>query len=157
MSELILFVLVAWVVSALGKAVKHRAQRTDSPEGPFAAQDDGTPQRRQPIRPVDVDPPGRQTTMPIHWEGTESTPAVEPEPYMPNRPRPLAAWEEDPFSEAGQASARMDKHDAQQAARSEEGHASIIPGLDIKLDGDMLVKGVIFSEILTRKSARRLR
>ena len=146
MSELVLIVLVVWAFSALSRSAKKTQQAAKRRQDRPLQADDAPPAR--PLRPRDVDLPGQQTTMPTRWESLEDAPLPEPAAYetytplfadVPERPHERATREEAKRKETKDAAPKP----------------VAIPGLDLKIDGDALVKGVIFSEILNRRPPSR--
>lgn len=155
MDALVILVIIGWAVSALSKAAKRqnagRRPGQPGPEGPeHPSQEGAREESRRPIRPVEVDLPG-QTTMPIHWEGTvdqawpqtlaEGEGTLHRDPPL-LKPRVVANAVENPAK----------------VERLSDARPATIPGLDLAFDGDSLVKGVIYAEILSRRPAgRRIR
>lgn len=150
--ELIIIVLIGWVLSNLSRATKKTRQQQaagrDAPRTPEASRP--APEQR-PMRPRDVDLPG-QTTMPIHWEGTAAeTPRTIPEPDAALR----MFYNESPLTDYDAGAGRSDN--APSKKQRDDSAPVTIPGLNLAIDGDALVKGVIFSEILNRRPVRRTR
>ena len=145
--ELVLIMLLVGLASAFSRAVKGKQAKRAADEVGYDGLSD-RPSQERPMRPADVDLPG-QTTMPIHWEGLDETPRTIPSP----EPSLAVYYGEGPGTLRPSEIARADE-DARWRERSEAVSVTI-PGLDLDLNGDSLVKGVIFSEILNRKPVRR--
>lgn len=154
MDALLFILVIGWAVSAIARSSKKRNRQAADQTTETAASPDGTqagrPARRnRPMRPADVDLPG-QTTMPIHWDGDGPTLEQYQEPT--HEPRPVSQEMRD-LAEAW----RMPERKPEPAPTQVEPAVPTIPGLDLELTGDALVKGVIFSEILGRRPHRRIR
>lgn len=162
MDGLIALVVVVLAVAQLfGRARKKSASQPGRPaqpgQRPSPAAQPEKPQSTA-YAPVNTDS-GRHSPPPIHWEGTRgedsSIPALTELPldasYSYESTDGYDAQMHDPGSLARRKGGRS----------SDEAHsaptASSIPGLDLRLDGDTMVKGVIFAEILNRGNRRRSR
>lgn len=146
MSELVLIALVVWAFSALSRSAKKTQQAAKRRQDRPLQADEAPPAR--PLRPRDVDLPGQQTTMPTRWESLEDMPLPEPAEYETYAPL-YAGPEERPHERATREETKR------REAKDATPKPVTIPGLDLRIDGDALVKGVIFSEILTRRPPSR--
>lgn len=155
MDALLFILVIGWVISGIARSSKKRNKQAADQIPESAASSDSMqtaqrPARRnRPMRPADVDLPG-QATMPIHWDGEGRPLEHDPEP----RYEPRAARDEmRDLVEAWQLPERK----PEQVPRPENPAVPTVPGLDLEWNGDALVKGVIFSEILARRPNRRIR
>lgn len=152
MWELVLLALVAWGISVLSKAARATRQRADGWERADRMQggaaDAPRPSLPKPARPVDTDLP-RQTAMPIHRdEPAEGESGVE---GWTDPRRTTTSLYYDRMENTIQPSERVRAEEAQHRKAEREAQAVNVPGLDLRMDADSLVKGVIFSEILGRR------
>lgn len=148
MNALIILVIIGWLIPFLSKAAQRRAATAGTPVAQNA------PQR--PVRATRTAPP--------------EPPAAPESRAAPDRleTRLASRLEEFRFTEGAPLSPRYgegtdpchpqeplaatDNSAVERSARTPD-----IPGLELEWDADSLVKGVIYSEILTRKQIGRQR
>ncbi|MDR0897153.1 MAG: hypothetical protein LBN04_04790 [Oscillospiraceae bacterium] len=143
MQTLVIFAIIGWVFSALSKAAKQKQEAEKkkaraarpAPEAPAPA----------PAAPMLRTETYRPLTTTLH-EGDSLYGTLAHAPADHPEGEPLHEGE----SAYDIAPALVQAYAGQEAARAVE-----IPGLHLRLDGGALVQGVIFSEILTRKTPRR--
>jgi len=142
---IIVLVLIGWVVSSFAKAAKKKQQL----EARREAQRTGSAQDTQEQEhPVFKDAPAH---VPIHWEGS-----VEP---LYDAPEPYPAFVEFVSQEDREYLIRPAEPTPYREALHTDGRAAAavtVPGLNLEIDGDMLVRGVVFAEILNRRRIRRV-
>lgn len=148
MELIILIALIGWGIASLSKNARKRQEAEQKgqldPQMRGASVSRMHTEEERPMRPADVDLPG-QSTAPIHWDGIDQT---SPQVHTSNwQPIP----EGDPsllLRPSEQGTLAEKQRNEQKAAKA---NTVTIPGLNLSIDGDTLVKGVIFSEILNRK------
>lgn len=149
MEFILLLVLFAGMV-ALSNGAKKSGMRTarQGHEAQTGADASGVPQHTpsRPMRPVDVDLPG-QTTMPIHRHG--SIEGEDSREGLSDYDMSIPYY----YDEADGHIRQVERTDASSPRQPQaQGAKPVeIPGLDLKFDGNTLVKGMIFSEILARR------
>lgn len=151
--DLLFLILVAVGLSALSTIIKTAKKQGTPPAGrgrqaPAPSREEAPKMPERPIRPVEVDLPRAQPTLPSYIGGSlggnYDDPFGESASVMVSTLQPIAAHEYSPT-----------RSGARDTARQDEENPVIVPGLDLAFDGDTLVKGVIMSEILNRKHVRR--
>lgn len=153
--DLLFLILVAVGLSALSTIIKAAKKQGMPPAGrgrqaPAPSREEAAPKvPERPIRPVEVDLPKAQPTLPSYIGGSLGGNYDDPfgesaSVMMVSTLQPIAAHEYSPT-----------RSGARDTARQDEEKPVIVPGLDLAFDGDTLVKGVIMSEILNRKHVRR--
>lgn len=152
--DFLFLILVAVGLSALSTIIKTAKKQGTPPAGqgrqaPAPSREEAAPKvPERPIRPVEVDLPRAQSTLPSYSGGSlggnYDDMFGESASVMVSTLQPIAAHEYSPTISSTRDTARQD-----------EENPVTVPGLNLAFDGDALVKGVIMSEILNRKHVRR--
>lgn len=165
MSELIPILIIISVISSIFSSVQKKRrvmqQKQIKAQEQRAQEDRPEPQPQRPsnARPVRID---MQPSLAPSW----IYPSLDEDELNMNAPEGDDPCHDEMFPEGrntvlqpsertemtSQMSSRMQPRMQTYQMAAE---APTIPGLNIQMDADMLVKGVIFSEILTRRRRRR--
>jgi hypothetical protein len=143
MQTLIIFAVLGWLFSAFSKASK--ARMAAEKKKAQAAKPAPEPPAPAPPPPTLRTETYRPLTTTLH-EGDSLYGTLAHAPADHPAGEPLHEGESDYEAAPAQAAT----YAGQEAARAVE-----IPGLHLRVDGSELVQGVIFSEILNRKTPRR--
>lgn len=136
---LIVLVIVGWFISTLAKNAQRQNQsRRPSREPGVPARQEARKEVWRPARPTVADPP-EWTDMPIQWGGTTDQ----------------AAFATDAESDGSPHQNPTDSMSGDGTGSEPGARAATIPGLGLVFNGDALVKGVVYAEILGRRAAGR--
>ncbi len=154
----IIVIILVWALSAFQKVSKKAKEMNESARR-SAASPQTDPSRS--IRPAEMDLPGAPSSLPVNQplsEG-ESEYSEFPEVRGYTRPAPRISPTPVPTAEAaweGVMNAQpVDARPTPPRGKANDPAPVTISGLGIAFTADSMVKGVIFSEILTRRGNRR--
>lgn len=157
MVEIIIIALIGWVLSKVAQSNKAtRKARGDYARGRAAPTTEelvSMMRQNATSRGADADIPEGESALPVRssYEGTT---------YPPQRADALQRHASIADYQPLQSNMSVLTSNYTEETHPQQAHqvpVVEIPGLNLKIDGDALVQGVIFSEILTRKPGRRTR
>lgn len=136
-------------------SVLTQAQKVKAKDAKRKSAKDRAPQptvEPSPSRPADAAFPPREAAMPTRRESEEGV-----SDWLSERELRTYMQAEETMAQAlrPQADRIVQPRDYHPEAAPQDAAPVVIPGLNLKIDADALVKGVIFSEILTRRPQRR--